>query len=124
MNIGRERLLEIIKEEVQLHEAEKEKDADFDPDVLGGKMPPALAKLLDPDLKPQEFAKLDAKLDDTGKPEHQSIALVAYAMTYADNDIENATKLLQKAVQFAPKLASAMEAAKEGDSEESDKPKE
>lgn len=107
MNITRDRLFEIIQEEISLHEADE--DADFDPESLGGKMPDPLARLLDPDLKPQEFAKLDAKLDASGKPEHQAIALVAYAMTYADNDADGAANLLKKAVQLAPKLAGAME---------------
>ena len=81
----------------------------FDASDLGLPVPKHLLKLLDPDISPRRFAELDAKLDTEGKPEHQAFALAAFAMTYADNDAEEAAKLIKRTLPLLKKIKMAMD---------------
>lgn len=109
MRITRAHLRRLIRESLQgnLLEADEE-DIDFDPDDLAGmQIPVGLKKMLDPDVSPAKYAALDSQLDDTGKPEHQAFALVAFALSYADGDFGGVKALLRKALQLVPKIEKA-----------------
>ena len=90
---------------------EKEPDQDFDPTKIPG-IPKKLVKLLDPSASPQKFAKLDAELDEKGSKQHQAFALLAFALTYADNDVRAAQGLLKIAASLGPKVQKKLESAK------------
>jgi len=81
----------------------------FDASDLGLPVPQHLLKLLDPDISPRKFAELDAKLDMEGKPEHQAFALAAFAMTYVDNNAEEAAKLIKRTLPLLKKIGAAMD---------------
>jgi len=97
-----------LKEKADKLEEKQEIDLDFDPTQLQG-IPKNLVKLLDPDVSPQKFAALDAQLDEKGSPQHQAFALLAYALTYADNDVKSAIGLLKKAISLGPKVQKMMD---------------
>jgi hypothetical protein len=97
-----------LKEQADKLEEKQEIDLDFDPTKLQG-VPKNLVKLLDPNVTPQKFAALDAQLDDKGSPQHQAFALLAYAISYADNDVKAAQGLLKKAISLAPKVQKMMD---------------
>lgn len=111
MNISKQVLIRIIREELLREEAEER--VVFDPDKVDLPIPKPLARLLDPDLTPQKFATFDAELDASGNLQHQGFALAAFAMTYADNDQAGAKKILATATNLIPKIAKAMEEPKE-----------
>ena len=124
MKITETKLRRIVRKQLQikkleelskkaLSEAEKSPDVDFDPKALKGiTIPPFLKKVLDPNISPMRFAKLDAELDETGSEKEQAFALLAFAMTYSDNDMKKAVQLLQQAKVLAPRVAKALEGAK------------
>ncbi len=109
MRITENQLRRIIRKEL-LREAEEE-DKDFDPEGLA--IPAGLKKLLDPDISPAKYADLDAELDATGSPQHQAFALVAFALSYADNNEKGAVELLNKAKSIVPKITKQIEKQKE-----------
>ena len=99
--------------EAGLSEVEKKPDVDFDPkDLKGITIPAVLKRVLDPNISPMRFAKFDAELDEKGSEKEQAFALLAFAMTYADNDPKRAVGLLQQAKILAPRVAKALENAK------------
>jgi len=99
----------IAESAIKINE-EKEIDLDFDPTQLQG-IPKKLVKLLDPNISPQRFASLDAEMDETGTPQHQAFALLAFALTYADRDVDEARKLLKRAIALGPKVEKMMASA-------------
>jgi 5'-deoxynucleotidase YfbR-like HD superfamily hydrolase len=107
IKITKRQLRKIIRE--QILREEKEERIVFDPDDVDLPIPAKLKKLLNPDLSPQKFAAFDAELDASGTPQHQGFAIAAYTMTYADNDLQTAKKILQTATGLIPKIAKAME---------------
>lgn len=106
----------LTKKAASLIKEEKAPDQDFDPTKLQG-IPKNLTKLLDPDITPQKFAKLDAQLDEKGSVEHQAFALLAFALTYSDKDVKAAQTLLKKAMSLAPKVEAMMKKAGESPSD-------
>jgi hypothetical protein len=96
---------------------EEEERVVFDPEEVDLPVPKKLVKLLDPDITPQKFAQRDAELDDSGKPQEHAFACAAFALTYADNDAEQAMKILKMAIQQLPKIAKGM-ASSSGQEEE------
>ena len=106
IKINENHLRKLIRQEL-IREAEE--DIDFDPEGL--QLPAGLKKLLDPDISPAKYASLDAELDDSGSPAHQAVALVAFALSYADGDAGGASELLNKAKAMVPKIVKQMEAA-------------
>ena len=114
MDINNKKLKQLIREEIVrrlLEEPEadadpkgKKADVDFDPENAGIPIPAPLKKLLDPDLPPAKFAALDQKLDASDNPAQQAVAVVAFALNYADDDPARAKSLLQKAVALVPKM--------------------
>lgn len=99
--------------EAGLSEMKKKPDVDFDPnDLKGITIPAVLKRVLDPNISPMRFAKFDAELDEKGSEKEQAFALLAFALTYADNDPKRAVGLLQQAKILAPRVAKAMENAK------------
>ena len=113
MKTTKRQLKRIIKEEYSRILSEEEERAVFDPEAVDLPIPKALVKLLDPDITPQKFAQLDGQLDAKGSPQQQAFACAAYAMTYADNDIDGATKILKLAIGLMPKIKKGIEKAKE-----------
>ncbi len=105
----RNQLKRLVKETKALDEA-PEIDLDFDPSGISG-IPAPLKKLLDPKISPQKFAALDQKLDTTGSDVHKAFAILAFALSYSENDSIAATKLLRRAIQLAPKVQKQMDAA-------------
>ena len=98
-----------IIQNILLEGGEEDERVVFDAAVLGLPVPKHLLKLLDPDISPRRFADLDAELDNKGKPEHQAFALAAFAMTYADNNAEEATKLIKRTLPLLKKIGTAMD---------------
>ena len=70
-----------------------------------------MKKMLDPNTTPPQYAKFDQQGDTGDKPDHQAIALVSFALSYADEDEARAKKILNRAVQMLPKIMKAKEAA-------------
>ncbi len=106
MRITKRQMKRIIREELLREEEER---VVFDPEAVDLPIPKKLQKLLDPDLTPQKFAAFDAELDASGSPAHQAFALAAFAMTYADNDVAAAKKLLAKATAGVVQIGKATE---------------
>lgn len=104
MRIKLHELRQVIREVI----LEGEERVVFDASDLGLPVPQHLLKLLDPKISPRKFAELDAKLDMEGKPEHQAFALAAFAMTYANNNAEEAAKLIKRTVPLLKKIGTAM----------------
>ena len=115
MRLSKRQLKRIIREERSKLLSEQEERVVFDPESVDFTVPKKLIKLLDPDITPQKFAQRDAELDDTGKPNEHAFALVAYALTYADNDPDQALKILKLAITQVPKIIKGM---KSGEKEE------
>ena len=112
MKITKRQIRQIIREEL-IREAGE--DVDFDISKTDIKIPAFMKKMLDPDVSPAKYATLDQKVDEDDKPEHQAIALVAFALSYADEDEAAAKKILTKAVAMLPKVMKAKaKASKEG----------
>tara|TARA_Y100000593_G_scaffold91801_1_gene181613 strand:- start:2694 stop:3059 length:366 start_codon:yes stop_codon:yes gene_type:complete len=97
---------------------EGEERAVFDTETVDLPIPKNLQKLLDPNISPQKFAKLDAELDTKGDPRHQAFAIAAFAMTYADNEPEDAEKLLKMALPLLKKISNKMESPEENSEEQ------
>ena len=106
----RSQIKAIAEKAIKLNE-EKEIDLDFDPTQLQG-IPKNLQKLLDPNISPQRFMALDAEMDESGTPQHQAFALLAFALTYADKDVKAAQMLLKRAIGLGPKVEKMMANAK------------
>ena len=103
----REELTDAVNKAKSLSEA-GDIDLDLDVSELPG-VPQNLKKLLDPDISPQKFDALDAELDVKGNETHQAFALLAFALTYSDRNVDTAIRLLMKAKTLAPKLKKMME---------------
>ena len=114
MIITKTALKELIREEIV---RENKKDADLDISELEGlNLPPLLKKLLDPDVSPQEYSKIDDKVDNAGNVNHQGFAIAAFAISYADKggdiDEDRAMTVLRNALKFVPKIVKAREKGK------------
>ena len=96
---------------------EEEERVVFDPEKVDLPVPKKLVKLLDPDITPQKFSQSDAELDDSGKPQEHAFACAAFALTYADNDTDQAMKILKMAIQQLPKIAKGMSSSEENKEE-------
>ena len=66
-----------------------------------------LLKLFEPGQTPVKVAKFDAEVDTQGTPLQKAFALAAKAMTYADNDEDEAAKLLNMARMQYQKIKQA-----------------
>ena len=109
MKITRSQLRRIISESIILEQSEEE-DSDFDPGALTGiNIPAPLKKLLDPDIPAAKFMDLDQQLDASGNINHQSVAIAAFVLSYADNDEKTAKQLLRKTMQILPKILKAQQ---------------
>lgn len=118
MKITRKQLRSIISESIILEQSEEE-DSDFDPGALAGiNIPAPLKKLLDPDIPAAKFMDLDQKLDASGNINHQSVAIAAFVLSYADNDEKTAKQLLRKTMQILPKILKAQQNASDKGKEE------
>ena len=108
---------ELVRDYLVEQEEDKE-DANFTPEDVPG-LPKKLGKLLDPDLSPAKFAKLDQNMDDSGTPAQQGGALAAYAISYADLDladpdkgeVQDAMALLDKAKQSLKQMVQKADTA-------------
>lgn len=114
MRISKNHLRSIIREEIL---KENKSDADLDISELEGlNLPPILKKLLDPGVSPQEYAKIDDKVDNAGNANHQGFAIAAFAISYADKngeiDEDRALTVLRNAIKFVPKIVKAREKGK------------
>ena len=98
-----EQLSDLVKKAKLVTEKTKEMDVDVDPADIKGLSAP-IKKLLNPDISPQKFAALDQAVDQKGKPIHQAQALVGFALTYVENNVDEAEKLLRKAIQQLAKV--------------------
>ena len=98
-----EQLSDLIKKANLVLEKTKEMDVDFDPSDTKGLSAP-IKKLLNPDLSPAKFAALDQALDQKGKPIQQAQALVGFALSYVENNVTEAEKLLRLAIQQLAKV--------------------
>ena len=83
-------------------------------DLDGMSLPPLLKKLLDPDVTPAKFMKIDQMLDESGNINHQAFAIAAFTLSYAEMDQMKAKQMLQKATGLVPKIIAAREKAKAG----------
>ncbi len=109
MRLTKKQLRKIIRESYIALLTEEEERAVFNPEDVDLPIPKELLKLLDPDITPKRFAELDAKLDTSGKPQHQAFAIAAFAMTYADNVSEDAEKIVKMALPLLKKIGNKME---------------
>ena len=113
MKISEAKLRRIIREAILLTEEQTE-DVDFNPEELKGIPLKAIhKKMLDPNVKPAQYAKLDGMLDDKGNPQDQAIALAAFALSYADYDEGGTQTILKKALAIVPKIVKAREKQKD-----------
>ena len=92
----------------EAEEEETEEVGPFGPEDVDAPIPAPLKKLLDPDVNPAMFAKLDKQMRETGSLAHQAFAIMAFAMSYAGNDAAAALKLINKAKEILPKIAKKM----------------
>ena len=107
MRITKSQLKKIIREEV-LREQKEDQDLDIG-ELKGMSLPPVLKRLLDPDVSPAQYAKIDQMLDSSGNLNHQAFAIAAFVLSYADMDEAKSKKMLQKAVGLVPKIIAAKE---------------
>ena len=72
--------------------------------------------MLDPDISPAEYAKLDQKVDAGGNPMHQALALAAFALSYGEMNQANTEQILTTARKLVGKIIKKREqsAAKKG----------
>ena len=113
MKISKSHLKRIIREEI-LREQGKVEDKDLDiAELEGMSLPPVLKKLLDPDISPAQYAKIDQMVDASGNANHQAFAIAAFILSYADMDPGAATQILNKAKGLVPKIIKAREKGKE-----------
>ena len=115
MKISRDALRKIIKEAMVTEQDQEVPDKDLSVDDLDGmSLPPLLKKLLDPDVTPAKFMKIDQMLDESGNINHQAFAIAAFTLSYAEMDQMKAKQMLQKATGLVPKIIAAREKAKAG----------
>ena len=115
MKISKESLRQIIKEALQTEQAASAEDADKDittDELAGLSLPPLLKKLLDPDITPVKFQKIDQMLDESNNVNHQAFAIAAFTLSYAEMDKMLAKQMLTKAAGFVSKIVEAREKAK------------
>lgn len=96
--------------EKKLVEQSDTENADQDLDIgelEGLNLPPVLKKLLDPDISPQQYAKIDQMVDAGGNQKHQAFAIAAFVLSYADMDENTSTKILNLAKGLLPKIIKA-----------------
>lgn len=79
----------------------------FDPLSINMPLHRRLLKLFEPGQTPVKVAKFDAEVDTQGTPLQKAFALAAKAMTYADNDEDEAAKLLNMARMQYQKIKQA-----------------
>jgi hypothetical protein len=106
----REALVEMaVKSSEKLLKEEKE-DKDLDLEELEGlNLPPMLKKLLDPNISPAQYAKIDQMVDASDNANHQAFAIAAFILSYADMDEGAATQILAKSKGLVPKIIKARE---------------
>ena len=113
MKLTKRQLRRIIREIRTAILVEGDERKVFNPEDVDLPIPKNLLKLLDPDITPQKFAKLDAELDTKGDTKHQAFACAAFAMTYADNDAAAAQEILKMAIPLLKKIGNKMESKEE-----------
>lgn len=106
MRISRKQLSEMVK--TMLKEQKEDKDLNIE-ELEGLQLPPVLKKLLDPDISPAQYAKIDQIVDASGNENHQAFAIAAFILSYADMDEGSATQILNKAKGLVPKIIKARE---------------
>jgi len=105
MKITSKQIRTIIREEI-LREAE-----DFDMTQSSINLPAYMKKMPSPDVSPANYSKLDKKLDASDKPEHQAIALISFALNYADGDEDRAANLLRRSISMLPKVIKSQKSS-------------
>tara|TARA_B100000131_G_C18058745_1_gene589571 strand:+ start:751 stop:1110 length:360 start_codon:yes stop_codon:yes gene_type:complete len=119
MRISNRHLRTIIREELKRtlrEQANQKEDSDLNIEELEGmSLPPVLKKLLDPDVTPAKYAKIDQMLDASGNINHQAFAIAAFTLSYADMDEMVSKQMLQKAVSLVPKIIAAREKGQKGE---------
>ncbi len=106
MKISRKQIGKLI--ENLLKEQKEDKDLNIE-ELEGLQLPPVLKKLLDPDISPAQYAKIDQIVDASGNANHQAFAIAAFILSYADMDEGAATQILNKAKSLVPKIIKARE---------------
>ena len=82
--------------------SEQKEDQDFDPaEIEGLNLPEYLKKMLDPNASKEVYAKMDAKVDESGNPTHQAFAIAAFALSYGEMDPGKTKQILTKALKTA-----------------------
>jgi hypothetical protein len=82
--------------------SEQKEDKDFDPaEIEGLNLPEYLKKMLDPNVSKEVYAKMDAKVDESGNPTHQAFAIAAFALSYGEMDAGRTKQILSKALKTA-----------------------
>ena len=110
MRLTNKQLRRIIREEMI---REEKQDTDLDIAELEGlQLPPVLKKLLDPEISPAQYAKIDQMVDAGGNENHQAFAIAAFILSYADMDPGAADQILNKAKRLVPKIIKAREKGK------------
>ncbi len=117
VKITKERLQQIIVEEILREEKKEDKDLDI-AELEGLNLPAVLKKLLDPDIPPAKYATIDQMVDASGNINHQAFAIAAFVLSYADMDEGTSKKILSKAVGLIPKILKAKEKGAEKPSSE------
>ena len=108
MKITNQKLRSIVRAALLSESSEESPDADFDPqEIQGVPIPQNMKKMLDPNVDPKVYAKMDSMLDEKGTPQQQALALSAFALSYADWDEKETLKLLKMSLALIPKLAKA-----------------
>ena len=113
----REVIAEAVSQSPKTLDEQKKEDQDFNIDEIEGiNVPPYLQKMLDPDIAPAEYAKLDQKVDAGGNPTHQAMALAAFALSYGEMDQNNSEQILTLARKLVAKIIKKRDqaAAKKG----------
>lgn len=105
-DVTRAKLRSIVRS--VLREQKEDKDLDIG-ELEGMSLPPVLKKLLDPDVTPAQYAKIDQMVDASGNENHQAFAIAAFILSYADMDEGSAMKILSKARSLVPKIIKARE---------------
>lgn len=91
---------------IALREQKEDKDLNIE-ELEGLQLPPVLKKLLDPDITPAQYAKIDQIVDASGNENHQAFAIAAFILSYADMDEGAANQILNKAKGLVPKIIKA-----------------
>ena len=97
----RQTLVEFAKKSYNVLSEQKE-DKDFDPaEIECLNLPEYLKKMLDPNASKEVYAKMDAKVDESGNPTHQAFAIAAFALSYGEMDPGKTKQILTKALKTA-----------------------